>query len=1196
LIDLPWILKNCSIKEGQSIIHTENIGRRIYVHDDVYWEDDEVTRAVACAGTPGVYFNNTAKCEFSEDTLFALQMRNGNPVNEACFNNIATGCIDDYCKGIFFPSCEELDYFGGFSADTDDPNGYTTFSVSFAGYNTPIAYSAYINTSGRFKLRLRQALTAKTFSITLYNLTNVSSANVYGAETGSGATSVSDNGDGTWNVAHNRLSSSFTGTLDLVFNISFNEPNINDNRSLKIVLAYGSDTNQGTPRIFTAEFSPTYGLKNIKENSKSSRTIDLNGPCGDSVNNDFDYLEGTWGNSYDCYDPDCSGETGATQNNELKSSSVGKCNYNTETNCSDEYNNDYDSYTDCHDPDCFHNSNSCPDIETNCNDGINNDWDYTLGESDSSSSQKIQNNGTKYSGTYNSELTDCEDIDCDSISSCEWGYELTCTDNIDNDALQLKDCEVNSVSSDQILVSPAYAEYDCSNYCRLNNQSNEQGALCDDQKDNDWDAITISGYYSNQYSQNHSGGIDCRWGGYFGYGGNYNPDEECNMTVLSNNKRCELAIELNCTDEFDNDFDNDASGMPNANWAANTAGYSDYFNITYSNDADFDDYDCKNHHLTPESESLNASWCFDNVDNDLDRYYWSGSNWQLNSSTGIDCNDPDCLGVTNPDDENQTCLNNEYNISESFFINLPWPGKYCANGYDDDVDTFTDCADPDCFKQFDLCSKGPCYDSENITWNSCADSKNNDYADGTDCSDHSDCDGMLGSTTGALCSASETICDDNFNNDAQSGVDCADHSDCDNKIGGKVNNNSVYCRATEETTTDCFDGFDNDADNYIDCYDSNCNSVCSLSDISGSNPITLPQMNGRFNINSVSEAYISDYTRRVRRSEWYSITFHMTTASSDAQWTIGTASGAPFLKSYFQTSGAYLSGSDAASFTLTETTNGFIVDSNGASLPSGYTVTFNIRSTTILSGTTFEITYAESTGAKTSLNNYIYHEINEDTNPQVNNLEIIPNSTGVNYGSPVYLRATISDNNQLGECQWAVYGQATFNPSDSTNCRAIFSPTQEGTYYINVTPVDYYSNIGTTLTKSYNLNIIPTANSISLDKTFYNYSDNISINSTFNLVSTDSISECEVFIINESYQEPIAKFNANSNDCYSSSISLKDLDISEGIYSLFIRAKESSENNIIESSRIGLLLLSKSANLQIPFVVWLHMNKPIILL
>jgi hypothetical protein len=175
---LPWILKNCSIKDNNIMIINKTFLYRIYTHDDKYWEDDEVTRAVACAGTPGVYFDNIAKCEFTEDTLFALQMRNGNPINPDCFNNKGIACDDDYCKGLYFPSCDALDYFGGYSPAVDDPNGYATFNVDFSSYSVPIAYTRYVNASGQVKIRLNQALTAKTFSITLYNLTNVSSANV----------------------------------------------------------------------------------------------------------------------------------------------------------------------------------------------------------------------------------------------------------------------------------------------------------------------------------------------------------------------------------------------------------------------------------------------------------------------------------------------------------------------------------------------------------------------------------------------------------------------------------------------------------------------------------------------------------------------------------------------------------------------------------------------------------------------------------------------------------------------------------------------------------------------------------------------------------------------------------------------------------------------------------------------------------
>ena len=67
---LPWILKNCSIISSGSDVYNQSVNSRIYVHNPVYWEDSEITRAVTCESTPGVYFNNTGKCEFSEDTLF----------------------------------------------------------------------------------------------------------------------------------------------------------------------------------------------------------------------------------------------------------------------------------------------------------------------------------------------------------------------------------------------------------------------------------------------------------------------------------------------------------------------------------------------------------------------------------------------------------------------------------------------------------------------------------------------------------------------------------------------------------------------------------------------------------------------------------------------------------------------------------------------------------------------------------------------------------------------------------------------------------------------------------------------------------------------------------------------------------------------------------------------------------------------
>ncbi|MFH1641535.1 MAG: tandem-95 repeat protein [Nanoarchaeota archaeon] len=1182
---IPWILKNCSISYNNITRYNQTKISRIYIHDSVYWTDNEITRAVACEGSAGVYFNNTGKCEFNEDTMFALQMRNGNPVNSSCFNAAGTACSDDYCKGIYFPTCDPITYFSGYGAATDDPNGYATFSASFASYSTNIAYTRYVNSNGTFKLRITQTLAAKTFTITIYNLSNVSSANVYGAQTSSGVTSLTTEADGSWNIAHNRLSTPFTGTLDLTFNISFSNASIDENRTLKLVLAYGSDTNQGNPPYFNVTFSPQYGFRNDNESENSSAATDSGGRCGDEANNDFDYISGTWSNSYDCFDPDCNGIQGDnSQSNEFGSGKTGLCNYLTETNCSDEFDNDYDystgnDYTDCHDADCFNIGTACPSKESICNDSQNNDWDYTIGDADTSGSQKIANNGTKYSSTRTVGLTDCEDIDCNgSIGGniyqfCSWGYETNCSDAFDNDALQLYDCRFTAVASEITMPTQANAEYDCAAYCRATNSSTETGAKCDDNIDNDWDAIVVTGYYTNQYTTNSTkgSGIDCRWGGYFGYGTNFNPDEDCNMTVLGSGYRCELGKELNCTDGFDNDYDNDADGMPNSNWGSDPAEYLATFGVSYGIDTDFDDYDCQD--SGPATESINASWCFDNIDNDLDAYYWTGS-WTANSSTGIDCNDPDCEGVINPDNALQSCSSYEYNATDSIYDNV----SRCSDGYDNDIDGETDCADLDCYQQFSMCSDGSCKAYENISWNSCMDSIDNDGgrgSEGTDCGD-TDCIGLFGSTVGALCQTTETNCHDNFDNDKDGVTDCADHSACDNKIGIIINNVSIYCKAVESNSADCFDGFDNDGDGDIDCDDSGCNKNCSLSTITGNSPITLPTKTGTTSINSVTAAYISSYTNKVKKGGWYNITFKMTTTSTNAQWTIGTASGTAFNKSAFNASSADLTGPQADNFTLSETANGFVLSSNNANLVSGYTVTFTIKSNNTLASSTYELTYAEAEGSETSLSNLITHEIVEDTVPVAQSIQIIPNNTGVNYGSKIFLRANITDNNALGLCDWYIYGNATFNPPDSIYCNASFLPTKEGTYHINVTPIDYYANTGAPISVRYVVNLLPTSSSITLDKSipFYNQSneDMITINATFNVIN-DTLGTCTVIVRNSTQNETVLEtFTAKGNSCYNDSINISGLN--DGLYAIFIRVTETTEDNIVQSDAKALFVCS----------------------
>ena len=760
---LPWIVKSCKIENSSGLVAYQNTSQRIYVHDASYWEDDEVTRAVACQGTPLVYFNNTGKCNYN-DTLFALQMRNGNSVNATCFNNPGLACAAryGYCKAIFFKTCAPTDYFAGYNADTDDPNGYATFTASFAGYNTPIAYTRYTKSdTGTFKLRLTQALTSKTYSITIYNLTNVESANVYGSSIGSGTTAVTDNGDGTYNVAYNQLSTAFTGTLDLVFNVSFTS-SLDEDRILKLVIAYGTSTNQDSPELFTEIFSPTSGLNNDNESQTSSITTD-GSVCGDRVNNDFDYYS-SWATSYDCYDEDCDNLQGdPSQTNDLGSGKTGLCNYGTERNCSDEFDNDYDNKVDCGDLDC------------------NN----SIGSADG--------------------------------SLCNYQYETVCNDNFNNDQLQLKDCELSAVASSKTMPTVSNAEYDCAGYCRTGTNIE---ITCDDNIDNDYDAVVVTSPTAGTANTSEGAGIDCRWGGYYSVGSSYNPDEDCDG-ILMTAGRCELANEASCDDGFDNDFDKDASNMPHANWSKDSQSYYDYFGRAYVEDADYDDYDCVSGANRPVSESLNASWCFDGIDNNLDSYYFNGTAYVRNSSTGVDCADPSCMNVANPEDPLEMCLSQEYNATSAFFQSLSFPGFYCNNSIDDDADAYTDCYDSDCNKQFGFCSAGPCYDTENITWRSCADNLDNDYDSSRDCAE-SECSGMIGSLSGALCGAE--VCNDGFDNNRNGLTDCQDSS-CAGSLGRENNGVVASCQLAE---TSCSDSYDNDGDSAIDCYDSDCNSYCSL--------------------------------------------------------------------------------------------------------------------------------------------------------------------------------------------------------------------------------------------------------------------------------------------------------------------------------------------------------------------------------
>ena len=412
----------------------------------------------------------------------------------------------------------------------------------------------------------------------------------------------------------------------------------------------------------------------------------------------------------------------------------------------------------------YHNISFIQGTQTSdhaCNDGFDNDLDYG---------------------------TDCKDSDCVGVKigetlggdgiKCE-STETTCWDGFDNDDNGLVDCEDPACqdkigayldnSGIPIKYDTGNTEVKCENLEGGNYYSSTPSS-CNDNFDNDadnqaWGAgISCNGTYSDCRGTN----IDC-----------FDPYNCWGRGGLSGT--CPFR-ETNCNDNFDNDYDADIVGtsgnwqglfIPDSSPEEDLGGY------------DCDDYDCSGSSNCASDETLlpngtqNLSQCFDGIDNDLDKYYWNESKGEYvrNTSTGIDCSDPSCLGVTNPDNSLEGCYEREFYLG---YYDL------ARNGRDDDHDldagfnerNVADCSDnqfsrdnyskratnvndlqyTDAWAKYQVC--GPCPAIENYTYDSCADNFDNDYDDGEggyapygggeDCSD-SDCLNELATYSGTRC-------------------------------------------------------------------------------------------------------------------------------------------------------------------------------------------------------------------------------------------------------------------------------------------------------------------------------------------------------------------------------------------------------------------------------------------------------------
>ncbi|MDD5193459.1 MAG: hypothetical protein PHF67_02630, partial [Candidatus Nanoarchaeia archaeon] len=638
-------------------------------------------------------------------------------------------------------------------------------SITLTNTNTFVESTVNNNPHGYMKFRFRNpSMNQNKYNIFLYEVPAASSLTILGNGPGISSLTSSNlrvtlqaSGNYTVNLLCDNQYCDDGGYLDIVMIVNFSDYNL-DGRypiGLEFTFTAGPSDTGITQNVY---FDSVNGLLNNNESQSSAATAE--NMCNDSKNNDldissdYDYINNTSPPnridfSRDCGDKECQGKTGPLLNGQR-----GICYYQNESlnyplSCRDGYDNDWNDnylidvygftnpsldYKDCKDTDCFRlggisndiTNNPCPAFENNsedwCGDGINNDFDSAeLGSSSGTHSSscsfsvdsyiKLEQNSMKYLHTSRIyDLFDCRDFDCkdydgnisaEGTQKCEYGKELSCEDNFDNDGLQLKDCEIGSPVGRTY--APSYnlhAEYDCSAYCRQNLNAQENGDLCSDGKDNDWDFWypDASSFYNG--IENISGGIDCRWI-------SYNPDEECNLTWMNVSGtgywqpekhldivQCQLGREFNCVDNFDNDIDRDFSN-PQSGWQ----GKNDSFKV-YNTGADCADYDCKNVkdsngnykdstgiYACPINERYsvnsgssykdNVSWCFDGIDNDLD-----GEK---------DCKDPDCLNAVNPS-PGQNGLNNvlvcaSYELNSSALLDnnvLTVSPDYCGNLSDDE--------------------------------------------------------------------------------------------------------------------------------------------------------------------------------------------------------------------------------------------------------------------------------------------------------------------------------------------------------------------------------------------------------------------------------------------------------------------------------------------------------------------------------
>ena len=694
-------------------------------------------------------------------------------------------CVDPDCQTVFFPSCGHQLNAGG-SGQFSAPAGWEpevsgsvlTFkklarSMSGLFFDLPssgdrctgnictmtvggasVAWTQTVSRTGQFKVRTERTIstseivfitvknsTSKAFLLTdpstsihgtnpllykwllptggpYYTFTASSKANPSSTETFTGAlrmvqnTTLLSEGSNTYTMNYDVYVGSGQGSQDFTVYVDANAP---DNKN-------ESDAN--LPHDSSQYISGT-----------QTTTTEA---CNDGIDNDLNY------DGNDCADSDCNTVV-------IGKTSVGdniRCEYARETSCWDGFDNDKDGLTDCADSDC-----------------VGQIGGYQTG----GSIVKYFVPGGKYT------LCEAQEGQLGYISNLS--MVSSCADIFNNDNEDNTDCYDVTMCWGRGVGNTSIDSYPCPKF------ENNNPAWCSDGIDNDFDSVV---YASMRAGYPTNVGIDCD-----DYDCHGNPSCSLREGVAANGTSNPAA----CFDSIDNDLDayywNGATYVLNISTGKDCADPDCFMAVNPSN---------PNQVCAPSEFNLarfgffaiSYNYCTNVIDDDADSTSYRGGadGLDANSSLGdtTDCWQRFGLCGPLPAVENFTAFS-------------------CANNINDDYDNGAgvysttsvgkDCKDTDCRAEIGgMSSMQRCqYTTETI----CNDGFDNDADGSTDCAD-SGCSGLTG-PNGQTCGTENAAgaCTDNMDNDADGSIDCID-SGCWGVGGCKPQPNFGSCLTVPSST------------------------------------------------------------------------------------------------------------------------------------------------------------------------------------------------------------------------------------------------------------------------------------------------------------------------------------------------------------------------------------------------------------